>query len=776
MNKNLPKLGIGGRIQRAIGYNRRFMKRSFPILITLLALGAPAPRQDVWTVIGPGGGGAMFYPTVSPHDPRTAVVACDMTGSYITHDGGESWRMFNLRQPVRMFAFDPSERRTIYAGAAELFRSTDNGDTWQLVYPSPKTVKGVTMGDDHAGERVTGPAEGPGTIAALAVDPADSHMLYAAARIPRQPLSLWISKDWGATWEKSADLPGGARNIWVDPHSPKGNPTLYVAGTNAMAVRENGAWRTGDSPGTLTGVSVGFPASGPAVVYATAGDKIYVSDDGGLKWRESPLPGFQARVSAIAASLLHPDVAYVSYNGLRSPLTAHLGVAKTTDRGRHWELVRKDAQGVGDNVHEAWQTARFGAGWGSNPLGIGVSPNNPDICFTTDYGRTFRTYDGGKTWQAAYSTQTADGGWTTTGLDVTTCYGVHFDPFDPKHMFISYTDIGLFGSNNGGASWTSATVNGVPRPWVNTTYWIEFDPQARGRIWGVMSGVHDLPRPKMWRSRSPERYNGGVCLSEDGGRTWRVTSEGMPPTAATHILLDPGSPVQARVLYVAGFGRGVFKSVDGGGHWALKNSGIEGAQPFAWRLARDSRGTLYLVVARRNEGPAFGNEGDGALYRSSDGAEHWTRILLPKGVNGPNGLAIDPRDPRRLYLAAWGRSTPEGALDGGIFLSTDGGTTWRNTLARDQHIYDVTVDPRDPDVIYASGFESSAWRSTDRGRTWRRIRGYNFKWGHRVIPDPVDKTKIYITTFGGSVWHGPTAGDPKASEDIAGGPLAYSAK
>ena len=53
------------------------------------------------------------------------------------------------------------------------------------------------------------------------------------------------------------------------------------------------------------------------------------------------------------------------------------------------------------------------------------------------------------------------------------------------------------------------------------------------------------------------------------------------------------------------------------------------------------------------------------------------------------------------------------------------------------------------------------------------IKGFNFKWGHRAIPDPRDSTMIYITTFGGSVWHGPAAGDPHAVEDIVTPMLAY---
>ena len=59
-------------------------------------------------------------------------------------------------------------------------------------------------------------------------------------------------------------------------------------------------------------------------------------------------------------------------------------------------------------------------------------------------------------------------------------------------------------------------------------------------------------------------------------------------------------------------------------------------------------------------------------------------------MNGPNGLAINAEDPNRLYLAARGRQTPASAADDATFISTDGGSSWRNVLSQEQQVYDVT--------------------------------------------------------------------------------------
>ena len=726
--------------------------------------GSGDTRPGDFRIIGPGGGGAMFHPSISPHDPNTVLVSCDMTGSYITHDAGKSWRMFNLRGVVEFFVFDPLDRKVIYAQSNGLWRSQDEGETWGLIYPSPSSVKGIKMSSDHSDEDLIAEPNPLGDITAMAIDPSNSRIFYVAAGNRKKATSaLFVSRDGGQNWKREGDLPGLANKLWVYPNSPAAARTLLIAGSHFIVKKTSSDMQnlSGPSAKTFTDISAGFSKDGKLLIYVIGDESAFASEDEGANWRKASLGKGAGKMRAIATSLHNPETAYVSYRDLEEGGIKWLGVAKTTDAGRNWQPVWKEdsnpAAKPATNIHDAWITERFGSDWGENPLALAVAEQDADVGYGTDLGRTMRTMDGGANWIAVYSRKSSANGWASTGLDVTTSYGYHFDPFDHNRQFVSTTDIGLFRSEDGGQSWVSST-RGVPKEWMNTTYWIEFDPEVKGRVWSVNSWTHDLPRPKMWRKKGIRDYRGGVCRSDDGGRTWTKSNDGMEETAATHILLDPASPPTSRVLYVAAFGRGVYKSVDGGKSWKLKNAGITQKEPFAWRIVRDARGTLYVLVARRSEDGSIGTEGDGAIYKSSDGAENWTRVTMPEGSNAPNGLAIDPHAPGRLYLATWARDTGEHGEGGGIYLSVDAGGTWTRVLDRDRHVYDVTIDPRDPKILYASGFESSAWKSTDRGEKWTRIPGFNFKWGHRVIPDLQDPKKVYITTFGGGVWHGSVDG------------------
>ena len=464
----------------------------------------------------------MFHPVISPHDPNTVLVACDMTGSYITHDSGKSWRMFNLRDPVQFFALDPSNSRIIYAATKALWRSADRGETWKLVYPSPPTIKEIQMNSDHADETIVADPDPLGIINAFEVDPDDDHILYAVATRQKHS-ALFKSRDFGNSWNQLTQVPALADHLWIDPRSPQESRTLIIVGKDFVAVRNSVELRVSPTPAEFTDAAAGFREAN-AVLYATSDNGVYLSKDLGATWRMAELPGKEARAVAVATSLHHPDVAYVSYEHMRDESSSNstpragaewFGVAKSSDSGSTWQLVWKEKdRHPAANIRDAWITEQFGPEWAGNPLALGVGEQNPNLVYGTDYGRTIQTTDGGLTWKALYSKRTESGSWTSTGLDVTTSYGIHFDPFNAKRQFITYTDIGLFRSEDNGRSWQSST-KGVPPEWLNTTYWVVFDPEVHGRMWSVNSGTHDLPRPKMWRKSSVLNYRGGVCRSDD---------------------------------------------------------------------------------------------------------------------------------------------------------------------------------------------------------------------------------------------------------------------
>jgi hypothetical protein len=179
----------------------------------------------------------MFTPTISPHNTKDVLASGDMTGCFISHDGGISWRMFNLGDHAWFFVFDPVDPKVIYAktagvpdqlqgdrpfSAPALFRSTDSGKTWRVVRADSSD----------------------GAITALAVDPADSALLFAGFQ-RGQAFVLRISADRGKNWKKIADLPDGADKIIIDPRSPREDRTVYVLGASSVAVREGGRWRSG---------------------------------------------------------------------------------------------------------------------------------------------------------------------------------------------------------------------------------------------------------------------------------------------------------------------------------------------------------------------------------------------------------------------------------------------------------------------------------------------------------------------------------------------------
>ncbi|MEN8227011.1 MAG: hypothetical protein ABFS38_02570 [Bacteroidota bacterium] len=801
-------------------------RKSLPLMVTAIFLmtgcqnrsGSSAKMNDLsgenrWRVIGPGGGGGVLKPTISPFDENLVMTHCDMTAAYLSLDGGENWKAKNLWTVPEDFEFDPGNPHTVYvatrgyrhsedrgSGLSLLYRSENQGDSWRVIYPDiDKAIKidHLQSSDYLPSEIIEGALDG--SIDKVAVDPANTQRIYLGLaplkfyigsnnQNDNDSVMLVLSTNYGQKWDLLTKLPG--KNVKaIFPCSIYGSPDDVIVFTESACARIN------EISGEVIRLSLpveniiaveGGHNGDNALFYIQSRFEnespqkkggMYLSRDLGLSWTrsnnglfndvpENMIPSFR---QGLAVCETEPEVAYIStinpVKNSEGKIEMNYCLFRTENGGEQWNpvLLSSTPRGyITENFEGSWMEESFDPGWGGSPIDLGVAPGNPDICYAGDNGRGYKSTDGGKSWQQVYSHNMPDGSFASGGLDVTTCYGVHFDPFNKEHFFICYTDMGLFHTFNGGKSWFHA-LTGIPRSWQNTCYDLTFDPDVKGKVWSVWANAHDLPRTKMFGDRGFERFKGGVALSANDGLNWMNSNNGLPENSVcTNILLDTKSPIHLRTLFVTLFDKGVYKSVDGGKNWSESNKGL-GDNLFAWQVLKNSNGRLFLLCTR---GKRMGETVDGVLYYSDDDAGSWHKLDLPEGVNGPHDLQIDPDNSEIMYMCCWPRKESGKDLYGGVIKTEDGGVSWEQVFDERIRVNSAGIDPDRSETIFINTFQNAAYRSDNSGNSWSRLEGYRFKWGQRAIPDINHPGMLFLTTYGGSVYYGPATGVPGSSEDI----------
>jgi photosystem II stability/assembly factor-like uncharacterized protein len=208
--------------------------------------------------------------------------------------------------------------------------------------------------------------------------------------------------------------------------------------------------------------------------------------------------------------------------------------------------------------------------------------------------------------------------------------------------------------------------------------------------------------------------NGGVWKTTDSGRTWKPLFDSSPTQSIGAIAVAPSNP---NIIYVGSgegllrpdlsVGNGIYRSADAGLTWT--HLALEDAQQIP-DLAVDPKDPdrLYAAVL----GHPFGPSSQRGIYRSTDGGKNWTRVFYIDDNTGGSCVKIDPRDSNVLYAALWNvRAGPwedknvYNGTAGGLFKSSDGGDHWRRLsrgLPENLSQIEVAVAPSQPGRLYAT--------------------------------------------------------------------------
>jgi photosystem II stability/assembly factor-like uncharacterized protein len=226
--------------------------------------------------------------------------------------------------------------------------------------------------------------------------------------------------------------------------------------------------------------------------------------------------------------------------------------------------------------------------------------------------------------------------------------------------------------------------------------------------------------------------SGGVWKTTNGGTTWAPIFDRQPVQSIGDLAVDPTNP---EVVYVGtgesnvrnsvSFGDGLYKSTDGGKTW--RHLGLRDTRHIS-RIVVNPLDPRKVYVAAI--GHIFGPNEERGVFMTEDGGETWKKVLYIDDVHGASDLDIDPRNPNILHAGMWYFDRKQwthrsGSERGGVYRSTDGGRTWSKAtqgLPALMGRIGIKVAPSSPNIVYivAETREGYVFKSTDHGETWTK--------------------------------------------------------
>jgi len=650
-----------------------------PVMQSVHASGL-APQ---WEPCGWGGGGWFWATVFHPTKDGVIYLSQDVGGVSKSTDHGLTFRMINVgltNYGVYSLAVDRTHPETVYAGTeGGLHKSTDGGEHWTLL---PNTGRKEL--------RIT--AERNVSVRSIAVDPKNGANLYAASPGGK----IYKSTDGGQTWivafEKTA--PGSAYAVAVSAK----NPSLVIAATEGagLVLSEDAgkSWRELDTPKKAS--SATFTETDANIIYASFfKDGIWKSTDKGKTWTRSS--------EGLPANVTIREVAVSPSNAL-DVYAVGSGVFLSHDGGKSWKAsstLQVDLTG-NPTRHYNGESPTSNI---VNPMNVAINPSNPKELFISSDWRASWSGDSGVTWHER-----------ERGSDISCITDIRFSG---RRAYATAMDEGTLMTEDNGKTWRQL--------WP-----LKYIPETSGHYWRVaVNSINGVDRIVTTSSpwNTPLRR---VVTSEDGGKTFKDTTSGLPDYI-----------IKANTMW-------------GQGH------------PRALAPDPNDPKVFYLGL----DGDATEGKMGGGIFKSEDGGATWKQLPhQPASRRMYNGLAVDPTDSKRIF---WGAC----ADGGGLYRTQDRGESWERVLSNEAFIWNVLTTK--DGTIYCSG--QQLWRSTDHGTTWKQLtrfaenrsvcgievdpRDAKTIWISQTTWDGSNQGGVFKTTDGGVTWQNITGNLPYAKPQI----------
>lgn len=619
-----------------------------------LAWGA-ADAADVTTSTGdPRGwkdaglhGGQINAVAANPHEPGLLLAGSYYgDGLFRSVDSGKNWKPVEGFRNCLVYAisFDPRERKTVWVVSwMQVSKTVDGGSTWRHFDPA------------RASGRVR-------NYYAIAVDPRENNVVYVGTSGidgTTEGGTIYQSRDGGQTWRKlSLDADYSVCGLAVNPASSR---ELWAV-TGPETAQGGSIYRSRDAGETWSRVETGLPAGwlwlvaidphSPQKVFAGGKNGLCVSRDGGETWTQLA-PNWWCRGFAIAPG----------------------------------------------------NSEKLYASWGDQDFSVSA--------------------DGGTTW--------------VSGKAGAQFLSLCADPHDSKVLFGGEVFAGVYRSGDSGGHWSlftqgirAAQVFDSVRLSDGTLLAASLSGLYRSEKEDVWERVLCSPALALVGSLGDASviYAGveaGVCTSTDCGRSWDFRD--VPADDSFLVAALAVSPAAGETLYLGTLSY----SGERGDLYVRTNQGqaLRLLKTFdvpvnAVHVHPEKPRTLYVAT-----GAFYAPGTPGGVYRSVDGGAHWRVLQSGKVVNT---LAIDRNEPDVLYVGCG----DSGGRYAGVSKSLDGGITWAEKsygIPQGASIMKMGLDPEDHRVVYAATFDHGIYVSRDRGEYWTRL-GLPDYWLYDVLTGP----------------------------------------